>query len=188
LGDKETALQRLKTQDLKQEDLKNKKWEVVEYKEITLDYFLETWYRTIFLKREKNLSPLQKLRLNQIFREYDYNWYLAESRDIKEDFMNAIDELDLKEVDRIMADCRESEHHRLKQFARTLNNWYDWIKWFCEHSTKDFKFTNALTEWLNNSCKVAKRQSHWFKIKDNYIRIIFCKNIISKVKNVILSK
>jgi hypothetical protein len=39
--------------------------------------------------------------------------------------MNAIDELNLKEVDAIILDCKESEHHRLKQFGRTLTNWYD---------------------------------------------------------------
>ncbi len=185
---KEKTLQRLKSEDINPKCLKNHKWETVEYKEITLDYFLEKWYRTLFLKREKNLSPIQKLRLNQIFREYDYNWYLAESWNIKEDFMNAIDELNLKEVDAIILDCKESEHHRLKQFGRTLTNWYDWIKWHCEHSTKDFKFTNALTEWINNSCKVAKRQSHWFRYKENYIKKIFCKNMINKTKNIILNR
>jgi len=163
-------------------------WKNLEYKEITLDYFLETWYRTLFMTREKNLSLLQKLRINQIFREFDYMDYIKEARNIKEDFMNAIDELDLKEIDRIILDCKISEHHRIKQFWRTLTNWYSWIKWFCEHSTKDFKFTNALTEWINNSCKVAKRQSHWFKIKDNYLKKIFAKSMINKTKNILLSR
>ena len=156
-------------------------WEKIEYKEITLDYFLETWYRKLFLRREKNLTWLQKLRINQIFKEFDYLDYLKESRTIKEDFMDAIDNLDLKEIDRIILECRGSEHHRIKQFWRTLTNWYDWIKWFCEHSTKDFKFTNALTEGFNNSCKVAKRQSHWFKLKENYFRKIFTKIMLKNV-------
>jgi hypothetical protein len=30
--------------------------------------------------------------------------------------MDAIDNLDLKEIDRIIKDCKNSEHHRLKQF------------------------------------------------------------------------
>lgn len=162
-------------------------WKNLEYREITLDYFLETWYRIIFLTREKNLSLLQKLRINQIFREFDYMDYIKEAWNIKEDFMNALDELDLKEIDRIIIDCKSSEHHRIKQFWRTLTNWYSWIKWFCDHSTKDFKFTNALTEWINNSCKVAKRQSHWFKIKDNYLKKIFAKSMICKTKNILLS-
>jgi len=39
--------------------------------------------------------------------------------------MNAIDDRDIKQIDEIIKECRESEHHRLKQFARTLNNRYD---------------------------------------------------------------
>ena len=51
--------------------------------------------------------------------------------------------------------------------------WIDII----QNSTKNFKFTNALTESINNLCKVIKRVSHWFKNKDMYIRKIcarFC--------------
>ena len=39
--------------------------------------------------------------------------------------MNAVDEKDIKKVDDIILECRESEHHRLQQFSRTLNNWYE---------------------------------------------------------------
>lgn len=124
------------------------------YREITLDYFLECGYRKLFLTREKHLSGIQRLRLHQIFREFDYRGYLSESWTLKEDFMEAIDERNMAEIDRIISDCKASEHHRLKQFARTLVNWYDGIKGYCEHSTEDFRFTNALTEGINNSCKV----------------------------------
>jgi len=179
---KDKALQRLKSEDINPKMLVNKKWEKIEYKEITLDYFLETWYRKLFLTREKNLSPIQKLRLNQIFREFDYNGYLAETWTIKEDFMDAIDNLDIKEIDRIIKDCKNSEHHRLKQFWRTLTNWYEWIKWFCKHSTDNFKFTNAFTEWYNLVCKNLKRQANWFKFKSNYFKKIFAKSMINKTK------
>ena len=101
--------------------------------------------------------------------------------------MDAIDELNITEIDRIIKDCRISEHHRIKQFGRTLTNWYDWIKWFCEHSTETFKFTNALTEGFNNSCKVAKRQAHWFKLKENYFRKIFVKCMLKNARNSILN-
>jgi hypothetical protein len=30
--------------------------------------------------------------------------------------MDAIDDLNMEEVDRILNDCKKSEHHRLKQF------------------------------------------------------------------------
>jgi hypothetical protein len=54
--------------------------------------------------------------LNQIFREFDYLGFLQEARTLKEDFMDAIDELNLSEIDRIMKDSFNSEHRRIKQF------------------------------------------------------------------------
>jgi len=68
------------------------------------------------LYREKNLSPIQKLRLNQIFREYDYLGFMQVSWTLKEDFFDAMDSLNLDEIDRIMRECLESEHYRIKQF------------------------------------------------------------------------
>jgi hypothetical protein len=50
---------------------------------------------------------------------------MQEAWTIKEDFMDAMDNLDLKEIDRIMDDCKVSEHYRIKKFYRTLNRWYD---------------------------------------------------------------
>jgi hypothetical protein len=35
---------------------------------------------------------------------------------LKEDFFDAMDSLDLKEIDRIMNECLESEHYRIKKF------------------------------------------------------------------------
>jgi hypothetical protein len=78
--------------------------------------------------------------------------------------------LDLKEIDRIIKDCKNSEHHRLKQFWRTLTNWYEWIKWFCKHSTDKFKFTNAFTEWYNLVCKNLKRQANWLRFPQKIIK------------------
>ena len=184
---KEEVLQRLKADQVNPKDLKNSKWETVEYKEITLDYFLETGYRKLFMTREQNLSGIQKLRLNQVFAEFDYRGYLAETWTLKEDFMDAINARDVQEVNRIIQDCKESEHHRIQQFGRTLTNWYSGIKGYCEHSTNEFKFTNALTEGINNSCKVAKRQSHGFKNKDNYLRKIFVKCILKNTKENLFS-
>ena len=175
-------------QRLNIEKIENKKWEKIEYKEITLDYFLETWYKKLFQTREKNLSSYQKLRLNQIFREFDYNWYLVEAWTIKEDFNDAMDNLDLKEIDRIKKECLKSEHYRIKQFWRTINRWYDWIKWFCENSTESFKFTNAFTEWYNLVCKNLNRQAHWFKLKSNYFKKIFVKSMFNKTKIKLLSR
>ncbi len=173
---------RLKADQIDKKALVNSKWQIMEYKEITADYFIEKWYRKIFLYREKNLSPIQKLRINQIFREFDYLKYMQQSWTLKEDFMDAMDNLNLKEIDRIMIECLESEHYRIKQFWNTLKRWYRWIKWFCEHSTPIFKFTNALTESFNNLCKVAKRISHWFRTKEMYIKKLVARFCLKELK------
>ena len=167
---KNKAEQRLKITDINPQDLINSKWKIIEYQEITADYFIEKWYRLLFMYREKNLSWIQKLRLNQIFKEFDYWGYLQEAWTLKEDFYDALDNLDLSEIDRIRDDALNSEHRRLNQFWRTIKRWYANIKWYIENSDKNFKFTNALTEGMNNLCKVAKRVSHWFKTKERYIK------------------
>jgi len=159
-----------KIEDINPKDLINSKWEVVEYQEITADYFIEKWYRLLFMYREKNLSWIQKLRLNQIFKEFDYWGYLQETRTLKEDFYDALDNLNLSEIDRIRDDALNSEHRRLNQFWRTIKRWYKNIKWYIENSNENFKFTNALTEGMNNLCKVVKRVSHWFRTKERYIK------------------
>lgn len=179
---KDKAEQRLQTEQINPKDLLNSKWEIVEYKEITVDYFIEKWYKTLFVTREKNLSWQQRLRLNQILNEFDYLGFMKEARTIKEDFMDAIDELNLSEVDRILIDCLNSEHYRIKQLWRTIKRWYEWIKWYIENSNENFKFTNALTESINNLCKVAKRVSHWFRNKTMYIKKLCARFCFKELK------
>ena len=145
-------------------------WEKWEYKEITLEAFLNIWYRTLFLKKEANLSWIQKLRLRQILRQFDEHHYMKEARIVKERFCEALDELDITEIREIKDECLESEHYRINEFGRTLRNWDKQLYNYCQLSTEDFKFTNAFTESVNNQCKVAKRVSHWFKHKDSYKR------------------
>jgi len=167
---KDKADNRLDIVNIKPIDLLNSKWVLEDYNEITAEYFIEKWYRLLFMYREKNLSWQQKLRLNQIFKEFDYLGFLQEAWTLKEDFMDALDDLNINEVDRIMTDALNSEHRRIKQFWRTIKKWYKWIQWYIDNSTDEFNFTNALTEGINNLCKVAKRISHWFKNKDMYIK------------------
>ena len=64
---------------------------------------------------------------------------------------------------------------------------YDWIKWFCEHSTEDFKFTNAYTEGYGLVCKNLKRQANWFRFKSTYFKKILAKSMINKTKIKLLS-
>ena len=85
-------------------------------------------------------------------------------------FYDVLDNLDLDEIDRIRDDALNSGQRRLNQFWRTIKRWYANIKWYIENSSKDFNFTNALTEGINNLCKVVKRVSHWFRTKERYIK------------------
>ncbi|MDQ7022386.1 MAG: transposase [Candidatus Gracilibacteria bacterium] len=96
--------------------------------------------------------------------------------------MDALDELNMTEIDRIRDDCLKSEHYRIKQFGRTIKRWYAGIKGFCEHSTDEFKFTNALTEGINNLCKVAKRVSHGFSGKVMYIKKLTARFCLKKLE------
>lgn len=161
----------LKPEHIEADKLYNSKWEKIEFKEISLEYFLN-WatYKQLFWIREKNMSWYQKLRLRQITRDFDYYNYLKEAWVMKENFIDALDEKNIEDINKIMNEALNSEHYRIKQFGRTLKNWYDWIENYCKYSTDDFNFTNAYTESINNQCKVAKRVSHWFKYKDSYLR------------------
>jgi len=150
--------------------LKTRKWEKREYREITEDAFLNKGYKILFIHREKNLSNVQKLRLRQILRDYDPNHYFKEAWIYKELFCIALDELDYETICEVQEWCLDSEHYRIKDFWKTLKKRHKQLKNFCEHSTKDFKFTNAYTESINNQCKVAKRVSHGFVYKSSYKR------------------
>ena len=44
---------------------------------------------------------------------------------IKEDFMDAIDELNLDEIDRLRDECLANQHYRIKQFGRTIKRRYE---------------------------------------------------------------
>lgn len=151
-------------------DLIKKNGEKWEYKEITEQAFLNKWYKLLFLMKEENMSWMQRLRLRQILREFDPHDYMKEAWMYKEIFCEALDELDIETIRKVRDRCLESEHYRIKDFGKTLKRRDKQLQGFCEHSTDDFKFTNAYTEWINNQCKIAKRVSCGFKHKSNYKR------------------
>ena len=110
------------------------------------------------------------MRLRQILREFDPHDYMKEAWMYKELFCEALDELDIETIRKVRDRCLESEHYRIKDFGKTLKRRDKQLQGFCEHSTDDFKFTNAYTEGINNQCKIAKRVSCGFKYKSNYKR------------------
>jgi transposase len=160
----------LKDEFIRDEELIKQNGEIWEYREITEDTFLNRWYKSLFWTKEKNLSGIQKLRLRQILREFDPHWFLWDAWQYKEWFCEALDELDIAEIRRVRNECLESQHYRIQGFWKTLLKRDKQLEAFCTHSTKDFKFTNAYTESFNNQCKVAKRVSHGFRNRENYLR------------------
>ena len=160
----------LKDEFIRPEELTRWNGEKWEYKEITLDYYFHKSYKMLFLYKEENLSGMQKLRLRQILKEFDYNGYMAEARVAKERFMKALDEHDIEEINDVMKDCLESEHYRIQWFGATLRRRNKQLSNYCSCSSTDFKFTNAYTESFNNQSKVAKRVSHGFRNRENYLR------------------
>jgi transposase len=93
-----------------------------------------------------------------------------------------MDDKNLDEINRIMGDCLVSEHYRMKQFWKTLKRWYVWIEGFFSVRSDTFKFTNALTEGINNLCKVAKRQSHGFKLKTMYLKKLVARFCLTRLE------
>ena len=180
---KEKEKNLINEKDILADDLKDKNWDTIEYKEITMEYFLNVGYRKLFLKKEANMNWIQKLRLRQIFKEFDYKWYMAEAWVAKERLIEALDTLDINEIVDIMKDCITSQHYRIRTFWRTLKKWMKQLETYCKYSTKEFKFTNAYTESFNWDCKVQKRVSRWFKHKNNYLRKLCARNSL-KYNNV----
>lgn len=155
--------------------LKRKDGTIAEYKEITMDYYITHGYKLLLLTREKNLTWLQKLRFRQIINEFDPHWYMADARIRKEMFIDALDDLDIEEIRRVKDGCLISTHYRIKAFGRTLQKRDKQLESYCKNSTKEFKFTNAFTESINNQSKIAKHVSMWFRYKDNYRKKLYCR-------------
>jgi hypothetical protein len=164
---------------------KSGNWEMKEFREITRNYFMNSkkWYKGLFMKREKNLSEMQKLRLRQLLREFDYSWYLSEARWLKENFIEALDDREWWEIQRITQEALASRHYRTNTWWRTLRRWRRELENYCIHSTEEFAFTNAYTESMNNQSKICKRVSHWFRHKGNYLRKLTSRFVFDEQMN-----
>lgn len=88
---------------------------------------------------------------------------------MKERFFEALDDKDIEEIEEIRKEALESGHYRIKAFGRTMKRWKEQIDNFCKFDA-DHSCTNASTESYNNQCKIAKRVSHGFRKKKNYLK------------------
>lgn len=147
-----------------------KQWTQWEYKEITIDFYLNNSYKSLFWLREMNMSWPQKMRLRQILSEFDPHGYLTMAWVAKESFIEWLENYDIEQIREVRDDCLSSDHYMIKSFGQTLKRWDQELDNYCKYSTPEFNFTNAVTEALNNQCKVAKRVSMWFRHKNNYKR------------------
>lgn len=156
-----------------------------EFLEITEQYFIQSknGYKTLFMRREKNMSQLQKLRIRQLLREFDYKWFLSEAWMFKEMFIDALDDRCYDDIVVIMNWALSSNHYRIQTRWKTLRRWKRELKNFCEHSSEAFAFTNSFTESVNNQSKICKKVGHWFRHKDNYRRKLVARFVYDPVKN-----
>jgi len=142
----------------------------IEYKPITLWYFLSKKYINLLLMKSEDLTNKQKHRLNQILFEFDPKWYLKEVYLWKELLNEAVKTKDMSLIEKLISDFKSSIQYKIKTCANTLEKWKDEIKNFFETW-----ITNAFTEWKNTKAKLLKRMAYWYKSKTNYMkRLLIC--------------
>ena len=157
-------------ESVKAEYCVTKKWDPREYKEVTIDYYLNNSYKSLFRLREVNMSWPQKMRLRQILSEFDPHGYLTMAWIAKESFIEWLENYDIVQIREVRDDCLSSDHYMIKSFGQTLKRWDLELENYCKYSTPEFNFTNAFTEGTNCQCKIAKKVSMWFRHKSNYKR------------------
>ncbi len=135
------------------------------YKPITVEHYLSETYRTLFLTWEEKLTHNQQNRLNQIFIEFDPEWYVFEAYNAKEMVRSFLNEKDEDLLNETIIYLQDSEHYQLKILAKTLIKHRQWILNYFE-----YWITNARVEWKNNKAKLIKRMSYWYRSKTNYIK------------------
>jgi len=135
------------------------------YKPITVQHYLSQTYRTLFLKRQEDLTEKQKHRLNQILIEFDPLGYICEAYTAKEMITEMMEEKDKEELENLLYFLKDTEHYKLQELYRSLMKWKQEIINYFEHGK-----TNARNEGYNNKAKIFKRISYGYKTKTNYIK------------------
>ena len=135
------------------------------YKAITEEYYLDKKYRTLLLLGEEKLSYRQKLRLNQIFIEFDPKGYLFEIYNAKEKLRYALNNKDQNELDELIEDLKDTEHYKIEEFRNMIKNHYEGILNYFK-----YEITNARPEGKNNKAKVMKRIAYGYNNKENYMK------------------
>lgn len=135
------------------------------FKAITIQHFLAQTYRTLFLKREDNLSYRQQQRINQILVEFDPLCHVTEAYTVKEMIIEMMDEKSEKMLAQTIAFLKDCGHYKLQELYRTLKRWRPEIINYFKYGK-----TNARNEGYNNKAKILKRVSYGYNTKKNYIK------------------
>ena len=135
------------------------------YKAITIQHFLAQTYRTLFLKREDNLSYRQQQRLNQILLEFDPLYHVTEAYIAKEMIVEMMDEKSEEMLNKTIAFLKACGHYKLQELYRSLKRWRPEILNYFKYGK-----TNARNEGYNNKAKIFKRISYGYNTKKNYIK------------------
>jgi transposase len=135
------------------------------YQSITVQHYLAQTYRTLFLKRQEDLTEKQKHRLNQILIEFDPLGYVCDAYTAKEMITEMMEDKDKEQLEDLLYFLKDSEHYKLQELYRSLKKWKQEILNYFEHGK-----TNARNEGYNNKAKIIKRISYGYKTKKNYIK------------------
>ena len=142
----------------------------IDYKAITLWFFLSKRYHSLMTMKKANLTEKQYDRLMQIFAEFDPCWYVYQAWKWKEMLMKSIKDKDIWIIDKLIIYFRKSVHYKVKTVWKTIKKRREEIKNYFE-----IKITNAFTEWKNTKAKLFKRMAYWYYKKENYIkRLLLC--------------
>lgn len=127
--------------------------------------YAEIGHRTLFLKAEERLTPVQRDLISTLLRRCRYLREAWLNKELLRESMQTRDEYLLKKV---TEDCLKSTQYRIRQFGRTLKRWFQAILNFFR-----LNITNAFTEGKNNKAKVFKRIAYGYRNKDSYIRKLY---------------
>jgi transposase len=135
------------------------------YQAITIQHYLIEKYRTLFLKKEEDLSNKQRHRLNQILIEFDPLGHVSDAYVIKEMIHEMMEEKSEKILAEVLFLLRGAEHYKLQELYRSLLRWKEEIINYFKYGK-----TNARNEGYNNKAKILKRISYGYNTKKNYMK------------------
>jgi len=124
--------------------------------------------RKILFKGKEKLNEKEKIKLENLFKQFEQFQSLYQAYFIKEklrDFYQLKNKSEArKKLNVIIMYCEDSESRYMRSFGRTLFRWKENILNYFDNFQ-----TNAFTEGVHTKIKMIKRISFGFRNIDNYI-------------------